>query len=88
MREGPGRAEPSLGCRRHSASRGEARGTAQPHVWWCALSLQLCEDLFSRINDTTNDNMSYSVEVGLSVICPLERGFTDLKPVPAAGLCP
>ncbi|XP_009704582.1 PREDICTED: kinesin-like protein KIF1A, partial [Cariama cristata] len=21
---------------------------------------QLCEDLFSRINDTTNDNMSYS----------------------------
>lgn len=26
---------------------------------------QLCEDLFSRINDTTNDNMSYSVEVGL-----------------------
>ncbi|KAL8187586.1 UNVERIFIED_CONTAM: hypothetical protein K2H54_051488, partial [Gekko kuhli] len=23
---------------------------------------QLCEDLFSRINDTTNDNMSYSVE--------------------------
>lgn len=88
MREGPGRAESSLGRRGHSTSRGEALGTAQPHVWWCALSLQLCEDLFSRINDTTNDNMSYSVEVGLSVTRPSERGFTDLKPVPATGLCP
>ena len=46
-----------------------------------SVSLQLCEDLFSRINDTTNDNMSYSVEVGLPTACRLERGFSDLKPV-------
>ena len=26
--------------------------------------------------------MSYSVEVGLPTACPLERGFSDLKPVP------
>lgn len=37
----------------------------------CPRSLQLCEDLFSRINDTTNDNMSYSVEVGHPARAPV-----------------
>lgn len=40
------------------------------HLTVCPRFLQLCEDLFSRINDTTNDNMSYSVEVGLLHVCP------------------
>ena len=26
--------------------------------------------------------MSYSVEVGLPATCPLEPGFSDLKPIP------
>lgn len=42
----------------------------QPSSSVCPRFLQLCEDLFSRINDTTNDNMSYSVEVGLLHVCP------------------
>ncbi|TEA31691.1 hypothetical protein DBR06_SOUSAS22610025 [Sousa chinensis] len=53
---------------------------AQPHVWWCALSLQLCEDLFSRINDTTNDNMSYSVEVSyMEIYCERVRDLLNPK---------
>ncbi|NWR83794.1 KIF1B protein, partial [Furnarius figulus] len=43
-------------------------------------SLQLCEDLFSRINDTTNDNMSYSVEVSyMEIYCERVRDLLNPK---------
>lgn len=49
------------------APGGRPAGTAplSPSSDAMSSAPQLCEDLFSRINDTTNDNMSYSVEVGL-----------------------
>ncbi|XP_021534668.1 kinesin-like protein KIF1A isoform X11 [Neomonachus schauinslandi] len=41
---------------------------------------QLCEDLFSRINDTTNDNMSYSVEVSyMEIYCERVRDLLNPK---------
>nr|XP_009688817.1 PREDICTED: kinesin-like protein KIF1A isoform X11 [Struthio camelus australis] len=41
---------------------------------------QLCEDLFSRINDTTNDNMSYSVEVSyMEIYCERVRDLLSPK---------
>lgn len=63
--EGSGKGAPCLGtsCPQH---REGGALSHQPSSLTCfSPSLQLCEDLFSRINDTTNDNMSYSVEVGL-----------------------
>ncbi|MBZ3888049.1 Kinesin-like protein KIF1A [Sciurus carolinensis] len=40
----------------------------------------LCEDLFSRINDTTNDNMSYSVEVSyMEIYCERVRDLLNPK---------
>ncbi|OWK04726.1 hypothetical protein Celaphus_00002836 [Cervus elaphus hippelaphus] len=42
--------------------------------------MQLCEDLFSRINDTTNDNMSYSVEVSyMEIYCERVRDLLNPK---------
>uniref|UniRef100_A0A452I1G0 plus-end-directed kinesin ATPase n=1 Tax=Gopherus agassizii TaxID=38772 RepID=A0A452I1G0_9SAUR len=41
---------------------------------------QLCEDLFSRINDATNDNMSYSVEVSyMEIYCERVRDLLNPK---------
>ncbi|XP_037705098.1 kinesin-like protein KIF1A isoform X17 [Choloepus didactylus] len=41
---------------------------------------QLCEDLFSRINDTTNGNMSYSVEVSyMEIYCERVRDLLNPK---------
>ncbi|XP_069831593.1 kinesin-like protein KIF1A isoform X4 [Dendropsophus ebraccatus] len=41
---------------------------------------QLCEDLFSRISDTTNDNMSYSVEVSyMEIYCERVRDLLNPK---------
>nr|XP_027807532.1 kinesin-like protein KIF1A isoform X15 [Marmota flaviventris] len=41
---------------------------------------QLCEDLFSRINDTSNDNMSYSVEVSyMEIYCERVRDLLNPK---------
>uniref|UniRef100_A0A2K5I7Y3 plus-end-directed kinesin ATPase n=1 Tax=Colobus angolensis palliatus TaxID=336983 RepID=A0A2K5I7Y3_COLAP len=41
---------------------------------------QLCEDLFSRINDTTNDNLSYSVEVSyMEIYCERVRDLLNPK---------
>ncbi|XP_058155732.1 LOW QUALITY PROTEIN: kinesin-like protein KIF1A [Dasypus novemcinctus] len=41
---------------------------------------QLCEDLFSRINDTTNNNMSYSVEVSyMEIYCERVRDLLNPK---------
>ncbi|KAK7806105.1 hypothetical protein U0070_000032 [Myodes glareolus] len=41
---------------------------------------RLCEDLFSRINDTTNDNMSYSVEVSyMEIYCERVRDLLNPK---------
>ncbi|XP_014818486.1 PREDICTED: kinesin-like protein KIF1A isoform X16 [Calidris pugnax] len=41
---------------------------------------QLCEDLFSRINETTNDNMSYSVEVSyMEIYCERVRDLLNPK---------
>ncbi|XP_012590230.1 PREDICTED: kinesin-like protein KIF1A [Condylura cristata] len=41
---------------------------------------QLCEDLFSRINDTTNANMSYSVEVSyMEIYCERVRDLLNPK---------
>ncbi|XP_054978934.1 kinesin-like protein KIF1A isoform X3 [Sorex araneus] len=41
---------------------------------------QLCEDLFSRINDTTNDNMAYSVEVSyMEIYCERVRDLLNPK---------
>uniref|UniRef100_F6PG86 plus-end-directed kinesin ATPase n=1 Tax=Monodelphis domestica TaxID=13616 RepID=F6PG86_MONDO len=41
---------------------------------------QFCEDLFSRINDTTNDNMSYSVEVSyMEIYCERVRDLLNPK---------
>uniref|UniRef100_H9H1G8 Kinesin-like protein n=1 Tax=Meleagris gallopavo TaxID=9103 RepID=H9H1G8_MELGA len=41
---------------------------------------ELCEDLFSRINDTTNDNMSYSVEVSyMEIYCERVRDLLNPK---------
>ncbi|XP_077007859.1 kinesin-like protein KIF1A [Tamandua tetradactyla] len=41
---------------------------------------QLCEDLFSRINDTTNSNMSYSVEVSyMEIYCERVRDLLNPK---------
>uniref|UniRef100_A0A8C5JRM5 plus-end-directed kinesin ATPase n=1 Tax=Junco hyemalis TaxID=40217 RepID=A0A8C5JRM5_JUNHY len=40
----------------------------------------MCEDLFSRINDTTNDNMSYSVEVSyMEIYCERVRDLLNPK---------
>ncbi|XP_078523219.1 kinesin-like protein KIF1A [Lissotriton helveticus] len=40
----------------------------------------LCEDLFSRISDTTNDNMSYSVEVSyMEIYCERVRDLLNPK---------
>ncbi|XP_070125780.1 kinesin-like protein KIF1A isoform X38 [Equus przewalskii] len=41
---------------------------------------QLCEDLFSRINEMTNDNMSYSVEVSyMEIYCERVRDLLNPK---------
>ncbi|KAM9248986.1 kinesin-like protein KIF1A isoform 1-T1 [Dugong dugon] len=41
---------------------------------------QLCEDLFSRISDTTNGNMSYSVEVSyMEIYCERVRDLLNPK---------
>lgn len=32
-------------------------------------SLQMCEDLFTKINDNTDNSMSYSVEVSVGALC-------------------
>ncbi|XP_063298465.1 kinesin-like protein KIF1A isoform X4 [Pelobates fuscus] len=41
---------------------------------------QLCEDLFSRISDTSNDNMSYSVEVSyMEIYCERVRDLLNPK---------
>ncbi|XP_043926966.1 kinesin-like protein KIF1A isoform X5 [Protopterus annectens] len=41
---------------------------------------QLCEDLFSRINDASNDNMSYSVEVSyMEIYCERVRDLLNPK---------
>uniref|UniRef100_H0XDJ2 Kinesin family member 1A n=1 Tax=Otolemur garnettii TaxID=30611 RepID=H0XDJ2_OTOGA len=41
---------------------------------------QLCEDLFSRINDATNDNLSYSVEVSyMEIYCERVRDLLNPK---------
>lgn len=55
----------------HSTAGGGAPSHQPSSVACFSPSLQLCEDLFSRINDTTNDNMSYSVEVRLPACCLL-----------------
>ncbi|ERE82044.1 kinesin-like protein KIF1A isoform 2 [Cricetulus griseus] len=47
---------------------------------WDGLQEGLCEDLFSRINDTTNDNMSYSVEVSyMEIYCERVRDLLNPK---------
>ncbi|EHH21830.1 hypothetical protein EGK_04983 [Macaca mulatta] len=52
----------------------QARGGGQ------AGAAPLCEDLFSRINDTTNDNMSYSVEVSyMEIYCERVRDLLNPK---------
>lgn len=65
---------------------GGGSGNSRPSgLTACPLSLQLCEDLFSRINDTTNDNMSYSVEVGAPAVRP-SSGALLTQPVLATAL--
>lgn len=75
---GPGR--PSL-----AGGRGGSGNSRPSGLTACPLSLQLCEDLFSRINDTTNDNMSYSVEVGAPAVRP-SSGALLTQPVLATAL--
>ncbi|KAL4689487.1 hypothetical protein H8959_012278 [Pygathrix nigripes] len=60
-------------------ARGGGQGRGPP---WLTIPpfLQLCEDLFSRINDTTNDNMSYSVEVSyMEIYCERVRDLLNPK---------
>lgn len=65
VQEGPERVASRLAQAAHSIARGGDPGSSPSPPWLTVPPfLQLCEDLFSRINDTTNDNMSYSVEVG------------------------
>lgn len=64
--EGPGEQCPAWAQASHGTrGEGSRNSLLSPSSDAVSLALQLCEDLFSRINDTTNDNMSYSVEVGL-----------------------
>ncbi|KAF4022086.1 hypothetical protein G4228_012950 [Cervus hanglu yarkandensis] len=56
-------------------ARGERGGACGGLRGW-----DLCEDLFSRINDTTNDNMSYSVEVSyMEIYCERVRDLLNPK---------
>lgn len=79
------------GEQRRAMVPGRAEGAGLPSPD-CVSPPQLCEDLFSRINDTTNDNMSYSVEVGPArrpVLGPgWAPGMESNAPVTHTSLCP